>query len=252
MAASLTPRSTSPSRRRTTAAAAWALSAAILLAGCSKAEQRATDATPSASTVSASASSGGSASSGSASAPTPTLPTSFAGTCADLVPISAVEDALGRPVVGQTAYVVGVREPNIGRVAYLNCRYGISTAVVKGKKVTATKVEIGISLYSTAKQAASRVAQTVDSYRSSGATQSAAQVGSYPATVLIGSGNPTLVVAAGNQTVAVTAIGALLGLNPAKALAGLGLAVLNATKPNAAPDSSTSDGESASASPSGS
>jgi hypothetical protein len=134
----------------------------------------------------------------------PTKPASFNGTCVDLLPVTTLDDAIGRPIIGRTNFIVGVAEPNIGRLAYLNCKYGVSTAKVKTKMVTTTKLEIGISLYKTGDQAISRVTGTVQDYRGNGATSSDTAVGEYSGTILLGYGDPTLVVAAGPRTVAVT------------------------------------------------
>ncbi|UQX87121.1 hypothetical protein M6D93_12515 [Jatrophihabitans telluris] len=118
---------------------------------------------------------------------------------------------LNAPVIGQTAYIVGVPQTDIGRVAYLNCKYGITKTKVKKKTVTTTKIEVGISLYGTSQQALDRVAGTVDAYRLAGSTTSDAGVGQFSGTILMGGGElPTLVVAAGPRTVAVTVVGNLV------------------------------------------
>jgi hypothetical protein len=110
---------------------------------------------------------------------------------------------VGKPVVGTTAFVVGVAEPNIGRLIYLNCRYGIAKRV-KGKPAPDPLLEVGVSLYKTAAQASSRVQATVNDYASQGATSRPLAIGQFAGTLLVGSGSPTLVVNAGPRTVAVT------------------------------------------------
>jgi hypothetical protein len=131
--------------------------------------------------------------------------------------------------VGKTSFIVGVAEPTIGRLARLDCQYGITTAIVKKKPVSTTKVEIGVSLYQTAAQAAARVAGTVQAYRSSGATPTQVAVGQYPATILTGSGEPTLVVAAGPRTVAVTVLHTFVTSGLTTVLPRLAAAALNET-----------------------
>jgi hypothetical protein len=208
------------------------LSAAVVLAGCSKAQPKDITASQSRST-SAAPTTSSPAPSRSASArpsPTRTKPASFNGTCDDLLPLSLISDALQRPVIGQTAFIVGVAEPNIGRLAYLNCRYGVATTSVKGKKVTDTKVELGVSLYKSNQQANSRVRGTIEDYRAHGASETAAALGQFSGATLVGYGKPTLVVAAGPRTVAITASASLLGRSPGKALAAVATAVLDATK----------------------
>jgi hypothetical protein len=151
---------------------------------------------------------------------------------------------VGLPVIGKTAFIVGIAEPNIGRLAYLNCRYGITTSVVKKKKVTDTKIEIGLSIYKSSAQAAARVKGTIEDYRSHGARKTDTTVGSHSATLLTGYGQPTLVVAAGVRTVAVSMSAKLVHSSTSVILAGLAKAALDSTGDAAA---SSSDSASASA-----
>jgi hypothetical protein len=160
--------------------------------------------------------------------PTTTAAPTLGGECADLLPLSTVEEALGRPVIGQTAFVRGVAEPNIGRLTYLNCRYGLTTPA-KGKPAPQPQLEIGVSLYNSADQAATRVKGTVADYRSHGASQQDAAVGQDPATILLGYGYPTLVVAEGPRTVAVTADPRLIATAPTAGLVAVAQAALVAT-----------------------
>lgn len=200
----------------------------VAVAGCSKAEQKPSSATSAPPPTSSSATVTPSATSATPSV-TATKPASFNGTCDDLLPVSTLDDALGRPIIGQTAFIVGVPEPNIGRLAYLNCRYGITKVTVAKKVTTATKIEIGISLYGTSAHAASRVSGTVEDYRSHGAAPTVTAVGQYSGTTLIGYGDPTLVVAAGPRTVAVTMSAKLVATGQSSALAALAKAALDAT-----------------------
>ena len=134
----------------------------------------------------------------------------LSGNCDSLLPQVDVEDTMGVRFVGKTAFVVGVTEKNIGRLGYLNCRYGISA----GAGATPA-TEIGISLYDTPDQAQKRLAGTIDDYRSHGATQSPATVSGADATLLTGGSGagydiPLLVVASGQRTVAVSVVDNLL------------------------------------------
>jgi hypothetical protein len=224
----------------------------LLLTGCSKADPKATTATtsavtPTSSTTSSSAGSSPTASSPSASA----VPASFNGTCGDLLPVTALDLAISRPIVGQTAFIVGVAEPNIGRVAYLNCRYGVTTALVKKKKVTTTKVEIGISLYKSADQATRRVQGTIDDYRSHGAAPTNVAVGQFPGTVLLGYGDPTVVVGAGPRTVAVSMNAKLVPAGQtSKTLVAMAKAALDATQKFSQGATPTSEATTSGATPS--
>lgn len=234
------------------------LAGVALLVGCSK------PAPKTAPPPTSSAPSSSSASTSSAPATATAAPT-LGGDCADVLSLATVEDALGRPVIGQTSFVRGIAEPNIGRLTYLNCRYGL-TPPVKGKPAPQPQLEIGVSLYDSADQAATRVRGTVEDYRSHGASPQNAAVGNDAATILVGYGYPTLVVAEGPRTVAVTVDPRLVATAPTAGMVALAQAALVATSsfdgvPGATATASPSDTSgsdsgmpsgSASASPSGS
>lgn len=147
-----------------------------------------------------------SASSSASASATPTALTRLNGTCDTLLPDPDVIQALGgTPLGGRDAFVVGVPEKDIGRIGYLNCRYGVTGTGTAAKP----KVEIGISLYGTPAQATTRVQATVSDYEAHGATAGNATVGAVPATRLTGGAGdgydiPLLVVASGQRTVAVS------------------------------------------------
>jgi hypothetical protein len=144
-----------------------------------------------------------------APSPTSTALHQLPGTCDSLLPAAAVDNALGRSLGGQTAFVVGLPEKNIGRLGYLNCRYGLANGSPGTDAGAVAKAEIGVSLYKDAQSAAARIPATVDDYVAHGATSSTTQVDGLPATVLTGGAgagyaDPTLVVASGQRTVAVS------------------------------------------------
>ena len=124
------------------------------------------------------------------------------GRCEDLLPIGSVMDAIGGKVGAGTAFVEGTPDATIGRVGYLNCRYGVS------KRVPAPAIEIGVSLYKTAAKAAARLHPTIDDFVQHGAQSSATTVHGLPATMLLGGVGvgygPTVVVSAGQRTIAVS------------------------------------------------
>lgn len=215
----------------------------LLLTGCTQAEAPG-DGASSGAVASTTASSAKPASS-SKPAPTPTATgePSLGGRCEDLLPVGAVNIALRRTVIGRTAFVLGVAEPDIGRLTYLNCRYGLS-APVKGKPAPAPQVEIGVSLYKSAAHAARRIQATVEHYRFNGAGDRPARVGALQGVMLSGYGLPTLVVADGPRTVAVTVTPKLLTPGSTAELASLAKAVLDVTA------GYTGAGRAASASPS--
>ena len=208
-----------------------ALACALILSSCSQAKPHAASSTPATSAASTAAptTSGTASSATPPASPTATAPATFNGTCDDLLPSSRIDVAVGKVTVGKTSFIVGIPEPNIGRLARLDCQYGITTAVVNKKPVSSVKVEIGISLYQTSAQAAARVAGTVQAYRSNGAVPTAATVGQYPATILTGSGEPTLVVAAGPRTVAVTVLHTFVGAGLTTVMPRIADAALNET-----------------------
>lgn len=166
-------------------------------------------------TRSAPATPSGSGSSASAT-PTPTAThrqTRLPGNCTSSLPVSAVESAIGRDVPGNTAFVVGAAEQDIGRLSYLNCRYGLPGGA-PARTATPT-IEIGVSLYRSAAAAAKRIPTTVDDFENHGADEAPATVAAEPvavsATVLTGGEGegydvPTIVLASGERTVAVSIV----------------------------------------------
>jgi hypothetical protein len=206
----------------------------LSLAGCTKADTKksSSDTTP----VSSSAGSPTSSSAATASAtprpsvsakPTATLKPTLGGRCEDLLPVTTIENAIGLPVIGKTSFIIGVPEPNIGRLVRLLCRYGIS-APAKGKPAV-PKVEISLSLYDTSAQAEGRVRGTIEDYRSHGASQKDAAVGQFPATILVGFGSPTLVASAGPRTVAITVDPKLIASTHDAGLVSIAKAALDAS-----------------------
>ena len=202
---------------------------AVALTGCSQAASP--DSTASA-TTSAAAPVTTSATPKKTAKPTPTkaVAASLGGTCDDLVPVTTVDIALKVPITGQTAFVVGTAEKDIGRLTYLNCRYGLAAAK-KGKPAPTPKVEIGISLYKSAAQAALRVQGTIEDFALHTGLRQDVHVGKYVGYILLGYGDPTIVVAAGPRTVAVTVLSKLLpSKTRASQLIALTQAVVTATE----------------------
>jgi hypothetical protein len=181
--------------------AAAALVAALPLAACTGGGAPATTVTVTVTVFATSSAARSSSVSGRPTSPATTPMTTLVGTCDSLLPLPDVEDALGRPINGKTAFVVGVPEKSIGRLAYLNCRYGLNGAT--------PQVEIGVSLYGSAIQATRRLSDTVGDYRSNGATRTPVTVAGDSGALLVGGTAPNysvplLVVTAGQRTVAVS------------------------------------------------
>lgn len=180
----------------------------IGLAACSSNSDGDKNSTP-ADSASPSGSAASSSASGSLTAsPSPTA-SPISGECGSILPVSAVDQVLGSQLPGTTSFIVGTAEPDIDRISYLNCRYGIP-APVEGQPEPAPQIEVGVSAYGSPASAQSRVQGTVDAYRGEGATAKQVPVGQLTGTELVGYGDPTLVVASGNKTVAVTVAAALV------------------------------------------
>lgn len=205
--------------------AAIPLTGLLVLAGCSQAKKDNQAAPPPSSTPS---STSASASRSASATPKATAKPTLGGECGDLLPLSAVDQALGRPVIGTTSFIRGIAEPNIGRLTYLNCRYGIPKAV-KGKPAPTAQLEIGVSLYNSAAQATKRVQGTINDYRDHGAGQQDIKVGTVDAVLLLGYGAPTLVASDGPRTVAITISPALIKTGGQAKLQTLTQVVLDAT-----------------------
>ena len=186
----------------------WGIGVAgcALLAACSSSSPSevvtvTTTHTPSAPTSSTSAAPTTSADS--THSPSETRMTDLPGPCDTLLDDASVLSAAGVDTLpGKDAFVVGKPEPDIHRLAYINCRYGVGKDGTPG-------IELGVSLYATSADAAQRVTATVDDYTAHGASTSTTEVLGQQATVLsggIGAGYdvPTLVVADGQRTVAVS------------------------------------------------
>ena len=134
--------------------------------------------------------------------------TELNGTCDTLLPDFDVFQAIGgNGPKGKDVFVVGKAEPDISRLAYINCRYGVTS------NSAPPAIEIGVSLYQTDVNASDRIAATVDDYTNNhGATSADTTVNGRSAMWLTGGTgagytNPTLVVAAGQRTVAVSIAG---------------------------------------------
>jgi hypothetical protein len=153
--------------------------------------------------------------------------TDLPGTCDTLLDDSSVFSAAGvQTLPGKDAFVVGKAEPDIHRLAYINCRYGVT-----GASATPA-IEIGVSLYATSADAAQRITATVDDYTAHGASTATTQVLGQQASMLTGGAGtgysvPTLVVADGQRTVAVSidtsVVPAARVTGPATAVAKLAL-----------------------------
>lgn len=119
-----------------------------------------------------------------------------------MLPLGSIVNAIGRTIGDVTAFVVGQPDATIGRLTYLDCRYGVS------RPNPIPVIEIGVSLYRTPDKAAARVASTVDDYTRHGATATRTTVQGVPATLLEGGSGagygPTVVLADAQRTVVVT------------------------------------------------
>lgn len=151
--------------------------------------------------VAAPSSSAPAATSSAPASPTPTPTPNLPSGCDSLLPFTDMDQALGRPLFGETRSVRGVAQPSIGRTARLTCQYGLPAS---GRG--AAPVEVGVSTYVDEKSATDRVAATVAGIRTGGGASSQSQVtvAGLPATVVGNRSSFTCVLAKGDRTIAVT------------------------------------------------
>jgi len=146
--------------------------------------------------------------------------------CSQILPIVDLDQALGIPLVGRTAYIRGVAEPKIKRLGRVTCRYGLRR--LPGNKTTPARLEVGISVYADAGWATKRIESTVTASRSEGAAPKQVQVSGRPATVLLGAGPPLIVLALDTRTIAISFGNLLVRGDPTRALVAVAeLAVKN-------------------------
>jgi hypothetical protein len=143
----------------------------------------------------------------SAASPTPTPTPNLPGGCDQLLPFTDLDQALGRPLFGQSRYVVGVAEPKIGRTGRVTCQFGVA-ANGRGPAL----LEVGVSTYKDADSATDRIAATVAALRANAISQKTASVAGQNATMIGTKTDYNLVVAQGDRTVAVTLSRKLTGV----------------------------------------
>jgi hypothetical protein len=158
---------------------------------------------------------------GSAASPTPTPTPNLPGGCDQLLPFTDLDQALGRPLFGQSRYVVGVAEPKIGRTGRVTCQFGVA-ANGRGPAL----LEVGVSTYKDADSATDRIAATVAALRANATSQKTASVAGQNATMIGTKTDYNLVVAQGDRTVAVTLSRKLTGVKLDKAAIGVAERVL--------------------------
>ncbi len=188
-----------------------AVAALALLAACSSSGSGQGSTQPP-KTVYVTASSTPPSTSASASPSTTAAPrpvTKLTARCDSVMPLLDLQDALDVDIAGKTSFVVGLPDRGIGRLAYINCRYGLV-----GGTTAVPKVEIGVSLYNSAAQAAKRLNGTIADYVDHGATRTPITVSGHDGSILVGSAPgydiPLLVVASGQRTIAISVISRLV------------------------------------------
>jgi hypothetical protein len=174
---------------RAAAAGVALLSLAGLAAACTSGGSDQAGAAPSSSAPAAS----------SAATPTPTPTPNLPGGCDQLLPFTDLDQALGRPLFGQSRYIVGVAQPSIGRTGRVTCQFGLQP---NGRGPA--PLEVGVSTYKDADSATERVAATVAALRATATSQRSATVAGQQAVLIGTKTDNNLVVAQGDRTVAVT------------------------------------------------
>ena len=176
--------------------------------------------------------------------PAPVLPHD----CPDLVPLSAVEEAVGVKLGGEVTYLRAAPVPQSGRTGRVTCGYGTPVATpsaAAGASPTPTPngqplVEVSYITYVDADTAAGRVALTVSNDAKT-STLSKVEIDGLPASVLVGSEWNELVMARGASTIVVEVSPTVLSAEKAPtALVALAKAVLafDAAAPSSPPASS--------------
>jgi hypothetical protein len=127
--------------------------------------------------------------------------------CSQLLPLQAVQDALGVGVVGKVTYLKAAPVPQSGRTGRVTCGYGApggtGSASPSGAAPSgAPLVQVSYITYTDAATAAGRVTLTVQ-HDGQSATISKATVDGAPAWVLVGKVWDELVMADGARTIVV-------------------------------------------------
>lgn len=191
---------------RTLACSAGCIVTLVVLGACSSSAAK-NKPTRSVTTVIVTASPTTSAPPSTTAAPKPV--TKLRATCETVLTKFDVNDALGVELLGKSEFVIGTADRTIGRLGYINCRYGVGAGAA-----AVPPVEVGVSLYNSAGQAARRAASTVDDYRNNGATPASVTVAGHEATILSstrpGYDIPLLVLSSGQRTVAVSIVSRLV------------------------------------------
>jgi hypothetical protein len=168
--------------------------AVLLVAGCGQKSKNEVLGGPSPSpSATPSSSPSGSATPAGTAAPLPE-------SCADVLTLDEMDSAVGHALPGQTVYIKGQAEPKIHRIGRITCRYGVH----KDANHTVVPVEVGVSGYSNADAATSRIRFTVSQQRNNGATPTDVSLGDTQGTMLLAGGNALLIFAKGTSTVALS------------------------------------------------
>ena len=184
---------------------------------------------------------GSAASSSTAGAPTP-APTTAASpsaapayelpsSCAALLTLGQIDDALGSPLPGETTYTVGAAEPEIGRTGRITCGFGAAPAT-DTTGAGSPLLELSVFTYRDAAAAADRVATTVEAQQSRGARSEGAVVPGADAVLLTAADGATLVATVAARTYSLSMVpGVLDAASTPSVMAGLMGQVLAADGP---------------------
>jgi len=152
-------------------------------------------------------------------------------TCSALLSIEAIDAGLGVRIPGNTQYLVGVAEPDIGRTGRVTCSYGI---VPNADGTSAPPLlQASVFTYDTVESAQDRIATVVGQSRDAGdRTQEVPVGGSYAGVVIVSVTDATLVVAVDDRNYSITlAPGVVTDEALTQALAALAESAINAGQP---------------------
>ena len=155
-------------------------------------------------------------------------------TCSALLSIEAIDAGLGVRIPGNTQYVVGVPEPDIGRTGRVSCSYG----VIPNPDGTFAPplVQASVFTYDSVESALDRIDTVVGQAQDAGNRTQEAPVGSYEGFVIVSISDATLVVAVDKRNYSITlAPGLVTDDLLSQALADLAESAINGGQPAASP-----------------
>jgi hypothetical protein len=130
-------------------------------------------------------------------------------TCADLLTVSEVNEALGVRLPGTSTYLLGQAEPGVGRTGRVTCGYGVTPATGTAG-ASDPLLQVTVATYTDTASAAVRLELAAESGRAAGAVVEDAVVPGTDAVLVAGPADTTLVAVVAARTYVVTLVPGLL------------------------------------------